>query len=255
MPQLDDEQLRRVVAEINGILVRNVPGWTDKSASDPGITLAELFAWIADGLIYRLGKLPADEHRALMIAVERLLNARPHSCASLDGLVRPHYFVGQLLTADDLQAEQDYVREKARRANRCLVGSGIVSGLTVTVDPGSAGTNAPVIIVEPGCAIAPNGEELTVIAGQRCKLSAVPPSGYVVLRYFEREVAPTVVAPSEVLTETGTGMGRIEEGVAVSFEREVAGFDVPLARLEQHGGVWRLDTTFRRSTTFRRIPE
>src|SRR5215467_14184831 len=98
MPQIDDEKLRQVLAEVNTILARNVPGWTNKNASDPGITLAELLAWVADGLIYRLGELPSDERHTLMRAVERLLNARPHSCASFDGLVRPNYFSGQLLT-------------------------------------------------------------------------------------------------------------------------------------------------------------
>jgi len=255
MPQMEDEQLRRVLAEINAILVRNIPGWTDKSASDPGITLVELLAWIADGLTYRVGQLPADEHRALMKAVERLLNARPHSCASFGGLLRPRYFEGRLLTAADFQEEQDYFREKSRRANRCLVGSGILSGLTVTVEPDSAGTEAPVVVVDPGCAIDPRGEELTVCATLRCKLNAAPPSGFVVLRYFEREIAPMAVVPGDGPKETPTEMGRIEEGVAVSFESDVAGYDVALARLEQCGGAWRIDTAFRRPVASRRIPE
>jgi hypothetical protein len=244
--ELDDEQLRRVLAEINAILVRNVPGWADKNASDPGITLVELLAWIADGLTYRLGKLPADEHRALMKAVDRLLTARPHSCASFDGLVRPNYFVGKLLTADDFQAEQDYLREKSRRANRCLAGSGIVSGLTVTVDADSATTDVPEIVVEPGCAIDPRGEELAVCVSLRCKLRAIPPAGFVVLRYAEREITPTLTLQADVLDEAGMKMGRVEEGVAVAFEHEVTGFDVALARLKQEGDMWRIDTTFQR---------
>jgi hypothetical protein len=39
-----------------------------------------------------------------------------------------------LLTADDLQREQDYHRDKARLHNRFLHGWGVVAGLTVSVD-------------------------------------------------------------------------------------------------------------------------
>jgi hypothetical protein len=50
---------------------------------------------------------------------------------------RPHFFTGQLLTADDLQAEQDYFRGKSRLHHRLLHGWGIVSGLGVSIDQGA----------------------------------------------------------------------------------------------------------------------
>ena len=46
-------------------------------------------------------------------------------------LERPHFVTGQILTADDLQAEQDYQREVRRRHNRLCHGWGIVEGLGV----------------------------------------------------------------------------------------------------------------------------
>ncbi len=39
------------------------------------------------------------------------------------GLERVHYFPRQLITANDMTAEQDYFRQKQRRHNRFLHGS------------------------------------------------------------------------------------------------------------------------------------
>ena len=49
--------------------------------------------------------------------------------SDLAGLERVAFFPGQMLTAVDLTAEQDHVREKLRRHNRFLHGWGVVSGI------------------------------------------------------------------------------------------------------------------------------
>ena len=50
-------------------------------------------------------------------------------------LERPHFVTGQILTADDLRAEQDYrAGEVRRRHNRLCHGWGIVDGLGVRWD-------------------------------------------------------------------------------------------------------------------------
>ncbi len=49
---------------------------------------------------------------------------------------RSRFFTGQVLTADDLQREQDYHRDKARLHNRFLHGWGVVAGLMVSIDQG-----------------------------------------------------------------------------------------------------------------------
>jgi len=48
--QLFDEALRRLPA--------HSPQWTDINQSDPGVTLVQLFAWIADTLGDRFGRIP-----------------------------------------------------------------------------------------------------------------------------------------------------------------------------------------------------
>jgi hypothetical protein len=70
---------------------------------------------------------------------------------------RTHYFEGQLLSAEDLAQDQLYFRERTRRHNRSLHGWGVVSGLDV-----APGTGKLEILVSPGYAIDPRGEEIFV---------------------------------------------------------------------------------------------
>jgi hypothetical protein len=84
--------------------------------------------------------------------VERA-NAEGHTMTT--AIRRVHYFSGQLLTPEDLQAEQDYHREMRYRHNR-LLGYGVVDGLDVTVGDGST------VVVSPGFAIDRRGRELVL---------------------------------------------------------------------------------------------
>jgi hypothetical protein len=104
-------------------------------------------------------------------------------------LRRLRYVTGQLLSAADLQLEQQYFIEKHKLHNRALHGFGIVSGLKVT-------TNAGQITVAPGMAIDCAGNDLLVDSEQ-----TLPVSGLVDLRiaylgvhYVERCVDPMPVA-------------------------------------------------------------
>jgi hypothetical protein len=69
---------------------------------------------------------------------------------------RPRYFTGQLLTAEDLEAEQSYFLTGRRAHNRLLHGWGVVCGLDVTPS-GSGG-----VVVEAGVAIDGLGREIVV---------------------------------------------------------------------------------------------
>jgi hypothetical protein len=75
-------------------------------------------------------------------------------------LLRVRYFPGQLLTADDMRTDQDYVREKHRRYNRFLHGWGSVCGLEVL----PARTDVALWRVEivAGYALSPYGDEIYV---------------------------------------------------------------------------------------------
>ena len=80
--------------------------------------------------------------------------------AKSSGLERVRYFPRQLLTADDMRAEQDHIHEKLRRHNRFLHGWGVVCGLEV-VKPGEKDPKWQVTIC-PGYALSPQGDEILV---------------------------------------------------------------------------------------------
>ena len=56
--QLDDRTFDDLTNELRRRIPAYTPEWTDFNESDPGIALMELFAWLADILIYRINKIP-----------------------------------------------------------------------------------------------------------------------------------------------------------------------------------------------------
>jgi predicted phage baseplate assembly protein len=65
LPQIDDRRYDDIVTEIRTRIARYAPewrpgeaAWTDVNENDPGITLAQVFAWQADMLLYRLNRVP-----------------------------------------------------------------------------------------------------------------------------------------------------------------------------------------------------
>jgi predicted phage baseplate assembly protein len=62
IPKIDDRRYDDIIAEVRTRIARYTPEWspvwTDVNDSDPGITLAQVFAWQADMLLYRMGKVP-----------------------------------------------------------------------------------------------------------------------------------------------------------------------------------------------------
>jgi predicted phage baseplate assembly protein len=80
LPQinLDDRRFQDLVNEARLRITQTCPEWTEHNVSDPGITLIEQFAWIADMLIYRLNRVPDKMHIALL----DLLGIRLHGPTS-----------------------------------------------------------------------------------------------------------------------------------------------------------------------------
>jgi hypothetical protein len=59
------------------------PEWTDHNAHDPGITLMELLAWVAEAQLYSLSRMRRDERTAYAA----LLGISPHGTESATGLI------------------------------------------------------------------------------------------------------------------------------------------------------------------------
>jgi hypothetical protein len=90
------------------------------------------------------------------------------ACGGLECLCRPRFFAGQLLTEDDLNRLENYVVAKNKLHNRYLHGWGVVCGLEVVCDPCGAG-----VVVRPGYALAPCGEDIVVCNDQTVDVCAL----------------------------------------------------------------------------------
>jgi hypothetical protein len=119
---------------------------------------------------------------------------------------RPRYFSGQVIGVDDLEQEQLYHREKARRHNRFLHGWGIVRGLEVRAST----QGAREVTISPGYALDRHGEEIIVSRSVLVDLSgnAAASTVWVAVRYDERPERP-------IPTPQGQQYSRIRETFAV----------------------------------------
>jgi hypothetical protein len=85
----------------------------------------------------------------------------PMTCATCGAaLERVRYFPRQLITADDMRAEQQFLYEKRRRHNRFLHGWGIVCGCAVLAT--STAQNPWLVTVCPGYVVSPQGDEILI---------------------------------------------------------------------------------------------
>ena len=71
VPRIDDRNYDSLIAEVRTRIARYTPEWTpvwtDVNDNDPGVTLAQVFAWLAEMLAYReehqiQTTWPAGEH-------------------------------------------------------------------------------------------------------------------------------------------------------------------------------------------------
>ena len=58
LPTVDDRRYEQLVADALARIPVHTPEWTHTGASDPGVTLVELFAFIAESLLYRANLIP-----------------------------------------------------------------------------------------------------------------------------------------------------------------------------------------------------
>ena len=68
LPNLDDRRWADLVDEGRSLIPVYAPDWTDHNAHDPGITLIELFAWIAEMDVYQLNRI-SDEEKLKFLAL------------------------------------------------------------------------------------------------------------------------------------------------------------------------------------------
>jgi len=62
LPDLDNKTFDDLMKEMIASIPKYTKEWTNFNPSDPGITILELLAWIAEGLIYRTNRIPRESY-------------------------------------------------------------------------------------------------------------------------------------------------------------------------------------------------
>ena len=231
----NDREWERLARDLAARIEVFAPDWTNHRESDPGTTVAELIAFLAESLLTRSAPTQASRAR-LRDVVTRLAGSHPLPCREPSQPTRVRYFAGRVLSAADFELEQSYARGKHRRHNLLLHGMGIVTGLDVTMESGAAGES--VAVVSPGLAIGPDGEELLVCERATRPLNSIMSPCYVALRLVDR---PDAMVP----TPDGEEPSRVEEVVEIQVIPDAAPSDLVLAHLQHVGGAWRIDPSFK----------
>jgi hypothetical protein len=86
-PRLDDRSFEDLVEELLARIPGHTPEWTHARVGDPGRTMLELFAWLADTVLYRANLIPERQRLAFL----KLLNIQMRPAVAATGLVSVHF--------------------------------------------------------------------------------------------------------------------------------------------------------------------
>jgi hypothetical protein len=130
-----------------------------------------------------------------------------------------------ILTAQDLQAEQEYHIQKRRMHNRCLHGCRVACGLGVTL-------RRKFVDIEPGMALDCQGNEIVVSEPVRILLPERKRRFFLTLVYTEMEAGPVPSAPADSGFDRHRS-SRIRESFALGWSARD-----PLSAHDWHKGAW-----------------
>ena len=82
-PSLDDRSYDDLVQDLLANIPAHTPEWTNPQPGDPGRTLLELFAWLADTILYRANLIPERQRLAFL----KLLGQSLQPAAPASGLI------------------------------------------------------------------------------------------------------------------------------------------------------------------------
>jgi hypothetical protein len=132
-PNLDDRTYDQLVTEGLGLIPKNFPAWTDYNPSDPGVTLLELFAFLAEAAVYQVNRVP-DRSLANFAG---LVGAQPAPGKSSDDLLASALINLQqrdrAITASEF--EQQAIDESASDGSVVARAKAIVEVISQTREP------------------------------------------------------------------------------------------------------------------------
>lgn len=168
-------------------------------------------------------------------------------------LKRLKYFSGRLLSADDLITEQEYFREKLKRHNRFMHGSGMVIGLLVSIEDDR-------VSVSPGLALDCSGEEIAVSQPVQIGPPEEGNTAFLMIQYVERQTDGIPRPEAEDPGQDAPEALYIEESFELSYNHDDPymshGEDpliwtpcgrshpIPLAKLIKRRDAWEVDPWF-----------
>ena len=82
LPNLDDRRWADMVEEGRALIPLYSPEWSDHNVHDPGITLIELFAWIAEMDVYQVNRI-SDRHRRKFLSLVGMSTMPPRAATTV----------------------------------------------------------------------------------------------------------------------------------------------------------------------------
>ena len=134
---------------------------------------------------------------------------------------RNRYFHGKLMTARDMQTEQQYHAGRMHVHSRYVTGTGIVCGLGVTMEAADDDEGSPTAIVEPGVAVDDCGRQIVVEDPDRIDVPATTAGGGRVSVYIEYATCKAESVPvtgSEDACGDECEYNRLRQTYRVTFE-------------------------------------
>lgn len=86
IPDLDTRRYDDLVEELQALIPQMAPHWSNRNASDPGVTLIELLAWITEASLYRLNQIPDESLWNLVFLLRPDLSDLPLSSARAEAI-------------------------------------------------------------------------------------------------------------------------------------------------------------------------
>lgn len=90
-PRIDDRRYSDIVAEARSRIPRYTPEWTDLNENEPGMAVIELFGWMTELLIARLGQVPKLNYLKFLALLGIELTPAQAARADITFPVRPGY--------------------------------------------------------------------------------------------------------------------------------------------------------------------
>jgi hypothetical protein len=107
VPKLDDRTFEQLVNEGRSLIPRYTKEWTNHNPSDPGITLLELFAWLAETGMFQLDRVPDASVEHFLKWVDVCRKGPPDQKEAIDETIK-HALetienVNRAVTAEDFE--------------------------------------------------------------------------------------------------------------------------------------------------------